>query len=105
MTSSQFQVINPKGNSVSRSKNCLDAWVQYYNRRNDVLIEKWEHNVKNIQHPIQSSSDSYNCGDFTCCFIEQYVKHTEQINFKSSRKDLAALRNHIASTLDSNKSE
>ena len=40
MTSREFQVINPKGNSVTLSQNCLEAWVQYYNSRNDVSIEK-----------------------------------------------------------------
>ena len=84
-----FQVIDPKGDSAALSQQCKDSWVQYYNRRHDIKIEKWNNNTK-IQHPVQTTQDNHNCGVFVCLLIEHYVKEDQ-------------IRDQIAKTLENNK--
>ena len=97
-----FQVIDPKGDSAALSQQCKDSWVQYYNRRHDIKIEKWNNNTK-IQHPVQTTQDNHNCGVFVCLLIEHYAKENGTINFKSGKKDLKMFRDQIAKTLENNK--
>ena len=102
--SKTFMVLDPKGNSKSFHLNYFESWKQYYNQRYDSNIQEWHHDIRNYQHPRQSSSDNYNCGVFVSLFIQHFVTYNEVINFKSSKKDMKNYRDLIAQILEDNKS-
>ena len=82
---------------------CYLSWIDYYNKRDDACIKDWNHNINNIQHPIQSFTDNHNCGVYVCKLIEQYIinpKHS--LNFGTTKKDLKSFRQHIADILTKN---
>ena len=101
MKLAKFQLIDPLEASEKKSQIFFDSWVEYYNKRNDFLINKWIQNAKNVKHPIQK--DKFNCGVYVCLIIKQYIsKNTNKIEFKNTEEDMIIFRKLIAETLDFN---
>ena len=102
MVSKKFYVLDPKGYATKFNEKCFESWKQYYNRRNDVQIEIWDHDISKVCHPTQSPSDNHNCGIFASLFIEKFVKENEIIQFTSTKKDLKNYRLSFAKILEEN---
>jgi hypothetical protein len=81
-----------KGNSNNLSSMCFQSWINYYNKREDKCVKDWNHNIANIQHPIQSLADNHNYGVYVCKISEQYVKNQKHsLQFGRTKKILQIL--------------
>ncbi len=83
MVKNDFYLIDPKEEHTATS--AYQAWIVYYNNRQDKCIPKWY--KPKIGH--QKQFDDFHCGDLVVHYIEEFIKtrHLRKtiINFSEFR--------------------
>ena len=93
MKTSVFYFIDPLGTSQDTANKYFKRWVQYYNNRKDALLtRKWSNIL--VQQPIQQ--DSFNCGVYSCLFIQQLINNGSVLTIQ---QDMYLIRQQMAASI------